>query len=77
VTAVVVDRVDVYVLGGGSGILASFSAECATCPWSVGAFAGGGGGSPTPWVSDAEAREQAQRWADRHNAEHHSDEVLR
>ena len=38
------------------------------------ADSGGGGGSPTPWVSDGEARQFAQRWADRHNAERHSDE---
>lgn len=72
-SAVVIDRVDVYVLGGGSGFLASFHAWCDECPWAGPSISGSGGGSPTPWNTDAAARGMAQEDADRHNAERHSE----
>lgn len=74
--AVVRDMTTVYKLGGGSGFLTSFDAWCAECPWSAGAFSGGGGGSPTPWVTNEEARGHAQRWVDRHNQERHPDALI-
>lgn len=70
-SAEVRDIVTVYQLGGGSGFLATFIAECAECRWAAGSHTGGGGGSPTPWVSDEQARALAQGNADKHNHERH------
>lgn len=72
-SAVVQDRTSVYRLGGGSGFLTSFCAWCAECRWGGAVFYSGGGGSPTPCVSDQEARECAQGNADEHNAERHEE----
>lgn len=69
------DIVTVYQLAGGSGFLAMFDAQCAECRWAAGAHSGGGGGSPTPWVTDAQARAYAQGNADKHNQERHETEV--
>lgn len=69
--AYVTDITDVYVLGGGSGFHTTFVAQCDVCPWAGLALKGDGGGSTTPSVSNAEARELAQRSADKHNADRH------
>lgn len=69
------DMPEVYELGGGSGFVTMYVARCDLCGWQGAAEESGGGGSMTPWNTDAGARAVAQRSADAHNAERHMSPV--